>query len=448
MKKLNNNCFICRVQCTFMKQIILIILIYLPFGSFSQILTKKQESAIKNTIASQFGTSSLDGYNLYLGRANFQYLDGITLFNPQGYNYVFKLTSDTLFRLDHSRFHGADHFRFLFTYKHTYYALGGYGHFTTNNILKYFNFSTNEWCFVSCQGEIPPYILGPAYVHGKYLYSFNNLKVGNNVVKDQFDTNAYRLDIETKRWQRIYSSFLKNLSLEKPIVLNTKKYLILIYNLNSILININLNNFITIKNEAYGFALYNKFKRINEDSLFFNPFNDQKGKEVILDLNQIWQSHAKQSKAINWELQLAQEPHNPYKKMLLASIVFSIVLVILLVLLLKKNKSILQLTLKQNNSEPNLAETIKDVDQIIENNIQKKVVENFLNSQKTELSVEELDELLEISHLTDDSRRLRRHRMLIEFPEGFINRIKSNADKRSFIYKLNLDLLKEIKKKK
>ena len=72
-----------------MIKIILVILIYLPFSSFSQILTKKQESAIKNTIASQFGTSSLDGYNLYLGRANFQYLDGITLFNPQGYNYVF-----------------------------------------------------------------------------------------------------------------------------------------------------------------------------------------------------------------------------------------------------------------------------------------------------------------------------------------------------------------------
>ena len=165
-------------------------------------------------------------------------------------------------------------------------------------------------------------------------------------------------------------------------------------------------------------------------------------------MNQIWQSHVKQSKPINWELQLAQEPHNPYKKMLLASIVFSIALVILLVLLLKKNKSILQLTLKKDNSESDLDETVKDVDQIIENNIQKKVVENFLNSQKTELSVEELDELLEISHLTDDSRRLRRHRMLIDFPEGFITRTKSNADKRSFIYKLNLDLLMEIKKKK
>ena len=222
----------------------------------------------------------------------------------------------------------------------------------------------------------------------------------------------------------------------------------MLHYLNSILININLNTFITINNEEISLGLFKEFKRINGDSLFFEPFNEQKGKEVVLDLNQIWQSHAKQSKAINWELQLAQEPHNPYKKMLLASIVFSIVLVILLVLLLKKNKSGLQLSLKQNNSEPDLDETVKDVDQIIENNIQKKVVENFLNSQKTELSVEELDELLEISHLTDDSRRLRRHRMLIEFPEGFINRTKSNADKRSFIYKLNLDLLKEIKKKK
>jgi hypothetical protein len=431
-----------------MIKIILVILIYLPFSYFSQILTKKQESAIKNTIASQFGEQFAKNINLNLGSTNFQNLAGDTLFNPDGLNYVFKLTSDTLLRLDQSIFHGADNNRFLFTYNNKLYALGGYGHFTTNNNLKQFNFTNHEWQFVSCQGETPPFILGPAYIHGKYLYSFNNFKSGNNIVKDQFDTNTYRLNLETKQWQRVYNNLLIKHNIERRSIYYTNDYLMLYFNLNSLLINVKLNAIITINNEENGFGLANVLKRINGDSLFFEPFIEQKGKEVILDLNQIWQSHAKQSKAINWELQLAQEPHNPYKKMLLASIVFSIVLVILLVLLLKKNKSILQLTLKQNNSEPDLDETVKDVDQIIENNIQKKVVEIFLNSQKTELSVEELDELLEISHLTDDSRRLRRHRMLIEFPEGFITRTKSNADKRSFIYKLNLDLLKEIQKKK
>ena len=431
-----------------MIKIILVILIYLPFGSFSQILTKKQESAIKNTIASQFGEQFAKNINLNLGSTNFQNLNGDTLFNPNGLNYVFKLTSDTLLRLDQSIFHGADNNRFLFTYNNKLYALGGYGHFTTNNNLKQFNFTNHEWQFVSCQGETPPFILGPAYIHGQYLYSFHNIKGGNNVEKDLADTNAYRLNLETKQWQRVYNTNLINHKIEPRIISHSKNYLFLLYNLNSLIINVKLNAIIIINNEEFGLGLPNELKRINEDSLFFNPFIEQKGKEVILDLNQIWQSHAKQSKAINCELQLAQEPHNPYKKMLLASIVFSIALVILLVLLLKKNKSILQLTLKKDNSESDLDETVKDVDQIIENNIQKKVVENFLNSQKTELSVEELDELLEISHLTDDSRRLRRHRMLIDFPEGFITRTKSNADKRSFIYKLNLDLLKEIKKKK
>jgi len=431
-----------------MIRIILVILIYLPFGSYSQILTKKQESAIKNTIANQFGEQFAKNINLNLGRNNFQNLAAETLFNPDGFNFLFKLTSDTLLRLDQSIFHGADNNRFLFTYNNTLYALGGYGYFNTNNNLKQFNFTNHEWQFVSCQGETPPFVLGPAYIHGKYLYSFNNIKGGNNVEKDLTDTNAYRLNLETKQWQRVYNNLLIKHNIERRSIYYTNDYLMLYFNLNSLLINVKLNAIIKINNEENGFGLANVLKRINGDSLFFEPFNEQKGKEVVLDLNQIWQSHAKQTKAINWELQLAQEPHNPYKKMLLASIVFSIALVILLVLLLKKNKSILQLTLKQNNSEPDLDETLKDVEQNIENNIQKKVVENFLNSQKTELSVEELDELLEISHLTDDSRRLRRHRMLIEFPEGFITRTKSNADKRSFIYKLNLDLLKEIQKKK
>jgi len=431
-----------------MIRIILVILIYLPFGSYSQILTKKQESAIKNTIANQFGEQFAKNINLNLGRNNFQNLAAETLFNPDGFNFLFKLTSDTLLRLDQSIFHGADNNRFLFTYNNTLYALGGYGYFNTNNNLKQFNFTNHEWQFVSCQGETPPFVLGPAYIHGKYLYSFNNIKGGNNVEKDLTDTNAYRLNLETKQWQRVYNNLLIKHNIERRSIYYTNDYLMLYFNLNSLLINVKLNAIIKINNEENGFGLANVLKRINGDSLFFEPFNEQKGKEVVLDLNQIWQSHAKQTKAINWELQLAQEPHNPYKKMLLASIVFSIALVILLVLLLKKNKSILQLTLKQNNSEPDLDETLKDVEQNIENNIQKKVVENFLNSQKIELSVEELDELLEISHLTDDSRRLRRHRMLIEFPEGFITRTKSNADKRSFIYKLNLDLLKEIQKKK
>ena len=312
-----------------MKQIILVILIYLPFGSFSQILTKKQESAIKNTIASQFGEQFAKNINLNLGSTNFQYLTGDTLFNPNGFNYVFKLTSDTLLRLDQSIFHGADNNRFLFTYNNKLYALGGYGHFTTNNNLKQFNLNNHEWQFVSCQGETPPFILGLAYLDGKYLYSFNNIKGGNNVEKDRIDTNAYRLNIETKQWQRLYNNFLIKYNIERSRIFYTKNYLILLFNLNSIVINVKLNAIITINNEENSLGLANVLKRINGDSLFFEPFIEQKGKEVILDLNQIWQSHAKQSKPINWELQLAQEPHNPYKKMLLASIVFSIVLVIL-----------------------------------------------------------------------------------------------------------------------
>ena len=431
-----------------MIRIILVILIYLPFGYFSQILTKKQESAIKNTIASQFGEQFAKNINLNLGSTNFQNLAGDTLFNPNGFNYIFKLTSDTLLRLDHSLFHGADNNRFLFSYNNKLYALGGYGHFATNNTLKYFNFISNEWCFVSCYGEIPRFILGLTYLNGHFLYSFNNFKNGNNAAPNLFDTNAYRLNIETKEWERIYSGFLKKIQFNNQKKIESKNFLVLLSNINIVIIDTRLNSYIVLNIEEFGIEFDNSLKIVDGNTLFFENSSKEKDWEIVLDLNQIWQSHAKKSKPINWELQLAQEPHNPYKKMLLASIVFSIALVILLVLLLKKNKSILQLTLKQNNSEPDLDETVKDVDQIIENNIQKKVVENFLNSQKTELSVEELDELLEISHLTDDSRRLRRHRMLIDFPEGFINRTKSNADKRSFIYKLNLDLLKEIKKKK
>ena len=64
----------------------------------------------------------------------------------------------------------------------------------------------------------------------------------------------------------------------------------------------------------------------------------------------------------------------------------------------------------------------------------------LLNSTQTILNSDELDEILSISRLEPDSKKLRRHRLLVELEKtnpGFITRIKDSDDKRRFTYSIN-----------
>ena len=75
--------------------------------------------------------------------------------------------------------------------------------------------------------------------------------------------------------------------------------------------------------------------------------------------------------------------------------------------------------------------------------IQQQLAKRLLDASKTELTIEEIDDLLEISHLIGDSRKLRRHRILKTFPDGAISRNKSNIDRRSFTYTLDKELIEK-----
>lgn len=56
-----------------------------------------------------------------------------------------------------------------------------------------------------------------------------------------------------------------------------------------------------------------------------------------------------------------------------------------------------------------------------------------------QINVDELDEILDISHLIQDSKKLRRHRLLNDLDNiypGYISRIKDESDKRKFLYQI------------
>lgn len=425
----------------FMSRLLLCSLVLFPIFLFSQILNFKQDSIVKKTIAHQFGEDLANGLNLSGGRFNFQVLDQDTLFNPSGFNYVFQLKADSLIRLDHSIFHGANNQRFLFCYNHTLFALGGYGLFTTNNNLLSFNLKLKEWCFVDCKGEVPPFILGSAYKNGKFVYSFNNFKAGNNVKADLQDSNAYRLDLETKEWQRVSSGFLKKHLPTKVRSYYARDYLVLVYDIFTVIIETNSNKFIEINNEDFGYAYYCAIKKIDGNYLYFEPYNRFQKELTELNIDKIWQKNSSRSQRINWEVQVQKNAVT--LQLTLLTTVFALILGFYFLFQLKKRKRLLaNASLAEANElidSPLITKALYENDK----DTQQQLAKRLLDSSKTELSIEEIDELLEISHLIGDSRKLRRHRILKTFPDGAISRNKSNVDRRSFTYTLDKELIEK-----
>ncbi len=79
----------------------------------AQKLTEKQHKSIRNTIESQFSTVA-DHFKYDMGYLNLCVVNQDTFYNPNGYNYVFKLRNGSAARLDQSPFHGSNSFRYIF----------------------------------------------------------------------------------------------------------------------------------------------------------------------------------------------------------------------------------------------------------------------------------------------------------------------------------------------
>ena len=98
-----------------MKKIILLVFFYVSFvwSLFAQHLTPLQEDVVRKTMSAQFADVGKTRV-LNLGKDVFCVVGNDTLYNPDGYNYVFKLHRDSITRIDRSLYHGSNHNRFLF----------------------------------------------------------------------------------------------------------------------------------------------------------------------------------------------------------------------------------------------------------------------------------------------------------------------------------------------
>ena len=392
----------------------------------AQTITEKQQKIIKATVAKQFGEVS-NTLNFDNEISNICTIGIDTFYNRGGFYYLFQLKGDSAIRLDRSSYHGANFNSYFFSWQNTIYLLGGYGFFTTHNNLISFNENKREWAKVNMTGSDPEFIHGISFINNNKIYSFNNFKAGNNVSKDVLDSSLYVLDLTTMVWQKHKMPIVDLIVISN--VIRTADYFWYQNDHLTILLNKKEIKFEIIENEKLNLTRNNNFISFKDNSLLFEESNPIKSYRKItqLNLDSVWLVYIKSSSA----LYKPNQNTTMHTTNGISPLWFLIILIpLILIFFLYRRKA----KVTANKINP------IELGQIQDNQLEI-VVLKITKLNKGILNMEELDNLLDITHLEAESRKLRRFRRLSELNQlqpGFIIRIKDEEDKRRFLYQINL----------
>lgn len=364
------------------------------------------KKAIQDEVAKQFANAAYDK-SILLDYNSFVTIKDDTFVVPNGYHYVFKIGKGKIQRLDQSTFHGGNFNRFLFTYKNQIYALGGYGFFNTNNNLEYFNYQLKGWNVFPTYGQKPNHILGVTYKNGNQIISFNNFRSGNQVEKDELDSNLYEFNLINKVWKKHH---LNSKVCFKGQVFYAKDYVISIGEINSLVVRKDGLKYVLVKTEIFG--MNTTINQITGNEMVLQNYDNHKKEPLLvrINLNEIWAKYPKteliDTKVINKE-----------SSSFWGIIIGALILLVIVGISYFFKKSKLQGEQKAYNE-----------------------LEQKLIAMNRILNTEELDELLGIEHMDVDSKKFKRNRMINEMNQrhpDFIIRIKDDTDKRRYLYQVN-----------
>jgi hypothetical protein len=387
--------------------------ILLPNTIIAQRLSLKQQLLIEKTIQPILQEEA-GKHELLLGKGAFVQLGQDTLFNIHGLRYLFKITGDSVIRLDKSIYHGSNFWRYLFEYNGQIFTLGGYGQFVTNNNLESFNFDSKEWYLVKTSGQKPSFIKGCVIRVKDQLYLFSNSLSGNSIEDDISDPYFYQLDLPSLTWKRfpIVQSELQNFQAE--IILYTTDYILVLDNRNAMLIQPKTLEFIQVTQEELGIKTSYQNISVDNNSLFFSNDIHHPSNENLPGVSMVtfWNNHKSKAKKIILNPSYFQQ----YPKEISIAILVGVNLIVIVIFISLKNR------VKRKKQTPLIQRII-------------------LHNSKT-LTTEELDQLLGIDHMELESRKAKRHRILAQIDvasPGLINRIKDESDKRRFVYFVSRD---------
>ncbi len=383
-------------------------------NSFAQKLTPNQTKTIRNTVIRYLGKEA-NLRVLETGKAAFLPVGKDTLFNIHGLRYVFKLKGDSAIRIDQSVYHGSNFYRYLFQHDGKMMSLGGYGMFVTNNNLEAFNAEAREWYLVKTHGDIPNSIKGAGLRFGHFIFVLNNCIDGNNVDDARADDHFYRLDLRDMTWTQFKEFRSDHLKLLPHDFFYLKDYVITKGQHHSFIYNLKTQEYIYCNNDAVGIKQFNGYNtNVHDNQLEIWILDSAQTviKDPHRDIDALWNENKKNAKHLELNPSIWQQYPNEAN--------IGIIIILLLLtggLWFKKQR-------KQKRTTHKL----------------HPLVNKILSSDKTELTQDELDQILSIDHMEGESKKTKRHRLLAmvesQYP-GLIEREKDSTDKRRFLYNIH-----------
>jgi hypothetical protein len=266
----------------------------------AQRLSLKQQLLIEKTMEPILKAES-GKHELQQGKGSFVVLGKDTLCNIHGLRYLFKITGDTVIRLDKSIFHGSNFWRYLFEYNEQIFIMGGYGQFVTNNNLESFNFDSKEWYLIKTHGEKPSFIKGCVIRQKDQLFLFCNTQSGNSIEEDNCDPNFYRLDLPTLHWKKYPIVQPELLNFKSEIVLYTDNFILVLDHRNTLLIETKSLHYLIVPQDELGVKTSFPNISVDGDILYFSNDIHHPSFENLpgINLQNFWNSHKSKSKKLN-----------------------------------------------------------------------------------------------------------------------------------------------------
>ena len=237
--------------------------------------------------------------NFNLSEYHILYKDALHFIEFNG-GKVYRLSNDTIQRVDNSYTHKMTNGSNVFTYNNTIYRYGGYGFWTSNNKLTFFDSNTQEWQIINSANGIYPggSFNGFHKILNDKLYIIGGLKVNPEDLNTNLKNDElWSFDFKTKKWENlgvlsqnieyvipsfvINDNIFKTTKTTKSIILeiDLKNNLLKEYALNP-LIQKNSKNHLPFvhKDNIYLWIQYDsglKLIKTKLDTLNFNLINEQ-----------------------------------------------------------------------------------------------------------------------------------------------------------------------------
>ena len=177
---------------------------------------------------------------------------------------VYQLNNDTIQRIDNSYTHRMAFQSNVFTYNDTIYRYGGYGYWTYNNKLTFYDTNTNEWQIINSANEIKPKGSSASFykILNDKLYIIGGLTENSEDFNQRLNNDEiWSFDFKTKKWEKFGM-------LNKSV-----KYNVASFKINDNIYNITKNNIeeIDIKNNQLKiFGIDPQMQKTNKS--FYKPF--------------------------------------------------------------------------------------------------------------------------------------------------------------------------------